>query len=227
MRWLDLARAAARHVTVALVAAHLFAITLAALPSPAGGLRRADWAQPTVQAEFEAWSARLGAVGVGLPPDALQDVVFDVATRYHGVHKATLAPFEPYYRYAGTHQTWRMFIAPHRFPTRLQIRIHERGEWRVVYEERSPRARWMARELDHDRVRSAIFRYGWGNKYARSWLGFGDWIAGRAARDFPGADRLELRFAAYKTPTPAEARAGVAPAIRWHRRREIALGSLR
>ena len=44
----------------ALVAFHLVAITLSALPSPEGGMNRSQWSDPTVQAEFAAWAGRFG-----------------------------------------------------------------------------------------------------------------------------------------------------------------------
>lgn len=216
-----------RQVGVVVAALHVLAITIGALPSPAGGLNRADWRQPTVQAEFEAWAGRLRAVGIAVESEALQDRMHAVAVGWYEAHRTLRAPFEPYYRTCGTHQTWRMFIAPHRFPSRLQIRVEEGGAWRVVYEERDPQATWLGHALDHDRMRSAIFRYGWGRKYESSWRGFGDWVAREAAVAFPDAARVELRFASYRTPTPAETRAGVTPKITWHRRRAIPLEPLR
>lgn len=216
-----------RHASVVLIAVHLVAITIAALPSPAGGLNRGDWAQPTVQAEFDAWAGRLGAVGLPISSSELQDRMFDFASGYHRVHQAARAPFVPYYRTFGTHQTWRMFVAPHRFPARLQIRVHGPEGWGLAFEERNPQARWLAAELGHDRFRSAIFRYGWGRKYASAWRGFGDWIAREAARDFPDADVVQVRFVQGRTPSPAEVRAGVTPETRFHRSRQIRLARFR
>jgi len=220
-------RSILRHLTVGLLAVHLLAITLAALPSPAGGLNRRDWAQPTVQAEFDAWASRLSALGIVVGPDALQDHVFAFAVAYHEVHRRARAPFEPYYRTCGTHQTWRMFVAPHRFPARLQVRVHGPSGWALAFEERHPQARWLADQLGHDRFRSAIFRYGWGTKYASAWRGFGDWIARRAALDYPDADRIEVRFLQGRTLRPDEVRAGVQPETRVHRPRQVRLARFR
>jgi hypothetical protein len=225
--WWRRVRAAWRHVAAALVLVHLLAITLHALPSPGSGLNRRDWAQPTVRGEFEAWQGRLAAVGVELTVDELQDVVYDIARGYHHWHQGLTEPFEPYYRTCGTWQSWRMFVAPHRYPSRLQIRIRQDRRWLVVYEARSPTAAWRARQLDQDRMRSALFRYGWGRKYPRTWRGFVDWIARRAAEDFPRADKVQLRFASYRTRSPEEVRAGQEPRVAWHRSRVVDLEPLR
>lgn len=217
----------ARHGAVVLVGLHVVAITVAALPSPGGGLRRADWAQPTVQGEFAAWAGRLQALGVEITVDGLQDRAFGVAKSYAKAHRAAKRPFKNYYRHFGTWQTWRMFVAPHRFPSRLQIVVHSGSGEHLVYEARHPTARWLGTELDHDRFRSALFRYGWGRKYPSHWRTFGDWVARRAARDFPDAHRIELRFHNYRTPSPAETRAGLVPEVTVSRQRLITLDTER
>jgi hypothetical protein len=216
-----------RQLLVALAAVHVFAITLAALPSPSGGLRRADWAQPTVQGEFDAWAGRLSAVGLSITSEALQDHLFDFAVAYGTAHDQALEPFRTYFQLCGTTQSWKMFIAPHRYPAKLQIIVVDGGERRVVFEERHREARWMERQLSHDRFRSAIFRYGWGTKYPDAWKGFTEWIGRRAEADFPAATKVEVRFLSYRTPSPEEVRAGVVPDTRVSRRRVIQLGSLR
>jgi hypothetical protein len=215
---------ALRHLAVLLVGIHLVAITLQALPSPNGGLQRADWAQPTVQGELSAWAGRLQAVGVALTPSDLEEGLFSVAVKYARWHQAVIAPFQPYYRYAGTTQSWRMFVAPHRYPSRMQVRIYEGTTWQVVYEERHPTARWMGTALDHDRFRAAIFRYGWGQKYPRQFADLVAWLQVYAARDFPEATRLEVRFLGGKTPSPEEARAGAGRPDKVTRSKVVPLG---
>ncbi|MFT7520895.1 MAG: hypothetical protein ACI9MC_003046 [Kiritimatiellia bacterium] len=215
------------HAITMLVVLHVVAITLVALPSPGGGLDRRDWDQPTVRGEFETWTHTLNKLGAETTTEELQDRVFIVAKGYAKAHRSVWKPFQPYYHYAGTYQAWRMFVAPHRFPSRLHIRVHERGQWRSVYLARSSSLTWMSRELDHDRLRAALFRYGWGQKYPRSYGGFAAWIARRAARDFPAARQVEVRFDSYQTLTPAQVRAGERPTTRKHRVRHIALRPLR
>lgn len=212
-----------RWLVAGLVLLHIIAITLLAFPSPGGGLNRKDWQNRTVQAEFASWNERLRPLGWTGTSEELQDEIFVLAKAYAGGLNALKKPFDPYYKCCGTYQSWRMFVAPHRFPSRFQIRILEGGDWRVVYEARHPEHRWLGSVLDNDRMRSGLFRYGWGRKYPREYKALGDWIAVRARRDFPGATRLQLRFANYKTPTPEQVRAGFEPEITWHRPRTLTL----
>lgn len=218
--WLESVR---KWVVLGLVVLHLLAITLLALPSPGGGLNRRDWQNPTVQAEFDAWNTRLAALGWTGTSDELQDEVFAFAKGYAELHSSLKEPFNPYYRCCGTYQSWRMFVAPHRYPSRLQIRVHEQGRWRAVYAARDPELDWLASTFDNDRMRSALFRYGWGNKYPHQYKALCEWIAEQARRDFPDADKVQIRFASYQTLSPEQARAGVDPEVTWKRTRVLPL----
>jgi len=120
-----------------------------------------------------------------------------------------------------------MFVAPLRNPSRLQVRVRQDRRWRVVYEGRHPEHTWLGYVFDHDRMRSAIFRYGWPGKYKRDWAAFAKWVAGRAAIDFPDADRIELRFASFKTPSPTQVRSAEVPMVKWIKRRVYDLRALR
>jgi len=214
-------------VVAVLVITHVVAITLAALPSPGGGLNLRDWDQPTVHGEFEGWRARLDGVGVHLTTRHLKGQIYRFARGYSDARRATLRPFEAYYRYVGANQSWRMFVAPHRHPSRLRVRVRQGGSWRLVYQARSPVYTWLGPQLDHDRFRSALFRYGWGQKLPGSYRSFTEWVARRAAHDFPDADEVEVGFDAYETPTPEQVRAHVAVAAHDHRMRRIPLEPLR
>ncbi len=197
------------HIRAVLVAFHVLAVVLMALPAPSGGMRRSAWKDPTVQAELTAWADRLGQ-----DHQVFEDRLWEVATAFMDLRHAVLAPFQPYYRYAGTTQSWRMFVAPHRYPARLHIDI-DRGEgWEPVYVARHPEHDWLGHHLDHDRMRSAVFRYAW-KHYRRMFRLFSDWLAIEAARDFPEASRIRVRYFKYKTLSPAEALAGAEPEGHW------------
>lgn len=209
MSWRDHARAV-------LVVLHLTAITLMALPAPGGGMSRAAWKDPTVQDEFAAWTARLNAVGVPWSSEELQDHAWDFAERFMAVRGAVLRPFGPYYKYCGTNQSWRMFVGPHRYPTKLWVSVERGGVWEPVYIERDPTRAWHGRQLDHDRFRSVIFRNGW-PQYAKTNSQFADWLAKDAKVDFPDATRMRVAYWKQRTPTPAEARAGIEPEGKFER----------
>jgi hypothetical protein len=194
-----------RHLIGAGVALHLLAIGLQGLPSPSGAISRAAWADPTVQAELATWAARLG-VGAG----DLEDRLWTLATAWTRARSAALRPFAPYHALAGTAQSWKMFVAPHVFPTRLRIEVHRGGAWETVFVERSAEHRWLAHLLGNDRLRAVIFRMGW-PQYARLRADFAAWVAERAAIDLPGARQVRISFDKRRTPSAAEVRAGVAP----------------
>ena len=216
-----------RWVVLALVGLHLVAVFVAAFPSPRGGLNRRDWNQPTVQAEFETWNERLRPLGWTGTTDELQDEIYTIARSYALWHQGLHEPFDPYYRCCGTAQSWRMFVAPHRYPSRFQIRVLRGRTWYIVYQARHPEHDWMSRALDHDRMRAALFRYGWGNKYPKTYSNLGEWLARHAAVDFPEASRMQVRFGRTETPSPAETRAGTTPSVTWKRPLTFDLDKLR
>jgi hypothetical protein len=206
-----------------LILLHVTAVTLAAVPAPEGGMSRTAWKDPTVQGEFDAWFNRVKSLGYAGDRRRFEETVWSFAVAYARTRGKVLTPFEPYYRYAGTTQPWRMFVAPHRFPGRLSIDIETNGAWETVYTERSPTATWLAPILDQDRLRSATFRYSW-PQYSKPYGEFCDWIRGRAETDFPNAQRIRVRYFKYRTRSPEEVLANEREDGKWILPRELPLG---
>jgi hypothetical protein len=202
------ARGVGRHLLAAFVAFHLFAVTFCALPSVGSGMNRSAWAQPTVQGEFRAWTERFRAFGVEVTVAELEDFLWEFASGYEGVRDQIMRPLRPYFRYTGTWQSWKMFVAPHRYPGRLEIEIDDGGGWQPVYVARSVEHAWLARWFDHDRFRAATFRYAW-KHFRGTRRQFADWVADRAAEAFPDARRVRVSFVRYRTRSPDEVRGGV------------------
>jgi hypothetical protein len=209
----------APHLRALFVALHLALVTFTAMPSVGGGMNRQAWKQPTVQGEFRAWSERLGGWGLDLPPDELEERAWTFAVAYEKGRGRVLDPFRWYFEVCGVWQSWKMFVAPHRFPARLEIEIRRApadgaaargGPWEVVYAARSDEHEWMREWLDHDRFRAAVFRYAW-DHYKVTRRQFADWVAKRATVDFPDASQVRVSFVRYRTASPEEVRAGVAP----------------
>ncbi len=188
------------HLRALLITAHILAVIAAAIPAPAGGMRRSAWKDPTVQGELQAWADRLG-----VEEKTLEDGLWEVAGEYMKTRQKILAPLRPYYRYLGTDQPWRMFVAPHRRPAKLHIDIERDGQWSPIYIARDPQHAWRGDLLDSARFRAALFRYSW-KHYRSSFRQFASWIASAAAADFPSASRVRLRWYRYKTPSPAQVR---------------------
>jgi hypothetical protein len=209
-----------QHLVGAFVLFHVVAISLMAAPAPSGGMARSAWQDGTVQAEFRAWTERLNSFGVDITTAQLEERLWDVASVVMKQRKAVLDPLMPYYKYCGTWQSWRMFVAPHRFPSRLSIQTStdadRRGAtWAPLYEGRHETLDWHAKQLDHDRMRAAVFRYGW-KHYRGSYKEFGTWVARQVASERPDVRWVRLQLYKYETPSPEQVREDRRPEGRFH-----------
>ena len=175
-----------------------------------------------------SWEGRTVQIkgGVHYDEEPFEEMVWNLATGYQGTIRVVTDPFRPYYRYFGTHQSWRMFVAPHRNPSILHIDVREGREWVPVYVEGSSEFTWMGETLDHDRVRSALFRYAWPG-WTKNYRRLCDWLAIRAAADFPDASQVRFRYWKYRTPTPEQVMADERVEGRFHRRHQVDLTELR
>lgn len=196
------------HVRVLLVALHVVAIVVMAMPNPGPGLDRSAWKNPTVQDELTAWAERLSTLGLDVTPKSLEAWAWSAAETITAVRETLVAPFEPYRKYAGVRQPWNMFVAPHRHPAKLTVDVQVDDEWRPVYRARSEEYDYRSRFFDHDRVRAMLFRYGW-PAYKHSFADFARWLAKRLAEDFPEASKARIAFERYKTASPDEVKRGV------------------
>ncbi len=183
------------------VAIHIVAVLLQASPAPMYSDRE-SWKQPRVQAELAEWATRLD-----VPEATLEERLWTVSDRYLRVRNPIQEVFSPYYRYCGTAQGWRMFVAPDLEPTRLEIEVLEAGQWRTVYRELDSEYRWLAGTLEHWRFRVAFFSTTW----TRNWdefHAFSQWVAVKAKRDFPDAEGVRIGLTASRVLSAHEVRAG-------------------
>src|SRR5262245_38441572 len=109
---------------------HVVAVTLLAIPAPDGAMDRAAWKQQTVQDELKSWTETFNSCGIDISQQELEERLWRVANSYMDIRGEVLDPFTDYYHYCGTHQAWRMFAGPQRYPAVLHIDIRERGVWR-------------------------------------------------------------------------------------------------
>lgn len=186
------------------VAVHVGAVALSALPSTDGGMRRADWSQPAVQEELGLWADRLG-----MPRDAFTERAWDVAVRIQRVQHAVLAPVSLYERWTGTAQQWTMFVAPDRSPSRFVLEAADAagGRWTELYRARSDTAAWLRPALDHERLRSSIFRWAWPSR-ARSFQHGCEALSARVFAARPDVTRVRCRFEVEPTASAAQVAAG-------------------
>jgi hypothetical protein len=207
------------------VAFHLVAITLIAFPNP-GQRSDAEWDNPTTWGEMADWSQRLRSWGFEVTPEGLHAWARNFTGDYMSVRTRLLAPFSPYYEYCGTYQSWHMFVGVNRLPTRLYVELEEDGVWRPIYVERDPRYTWRGSWLAHSRLRPVLFSLGMQESKER-YRQLVSWLAGLAARDYPGATRLRVSFYQFPhVPTPEEVREDRIPRGRFVQVLEVELGSV-
>jgi hypothetical protein len=201
---------------------HLLAVTVVALPSPESAMNRAAWSDPTVQDELTTLTALANRGGITVTEPELEDDLWAAATRVNAVRDQVVGPVRPYAQLCGTEQHWVMFVAPHRYPTRLWLEVRDGDGWRPVYVEGDPQRRWLAGHLEDYRVRSVTFTLGWPG-FEGDYDEVAHWAAARAAHVFPGED-FRVRLYKYRTPSPEEVRTGRQPAGEFIRERVFERG---
>lgn len=216
-----------RHVVAAYVLFHIASILVGSVPAPSDAMSRAAWKDPTVQDEFAAWAELLSRLGLAVEPAQLQQVASRLFVGWMRFMGAAMIPFRGYSELTGTIQAWSMFVAPHRYPSRLHVDISEAGgDWRPIYVARSREWVWRKGLLDHMRFRSAIFRYAW-PQYFGYFRQFATWLAAEAARDFPAATHIRVRMYKCRSCSPKEIREGNPPTGEFTPDVTLPLGSAR
>lgn len=196
------------HLLAAYVLYHVISVVVAALPALYGVMDRQMWKDPTVQNEFDSWAKRLDEWGVEMTGDRLEDFAWRLAGGWKNARAVLMTPFDDYQRCVGAQQSWSMFVAPHRHPSRLCIdRRAADGAWIPLYVARSREHRWPRVQFDHIRFRSAIFRYAW-PQYRRSYEDLVQWIAGEVGTDFPETEQVRVRFFRFTTLSAEQIRRG-------------------
>ena len=188
-----------RRVLPFFIVFHALAIGLSSIPSPGQGLNRQNWDDPTVQGEFGAWAEILG-----VDTAVLQDHAFAAAKALQSTHDTLLVPFRPYLKASGSVQSWKMFVAAHRYPTRLQIQVREaKGDWKTVFYERDPVANWHADQFANERMRASVFAWGW-ESAARKWKSACEGFARTLYAERPALESVRCRFLKRRSPSPEE-----------------------
>lgn len=215
------------HVVALYVLFHVAGTIISSAPSVDGVMKRSYWKDPTVQGEFTAWSQRLQGWGVDIDAAELEARAWRMAESWSRVHSIAKSPFRLYQRYTGTRQSWRMFVAPHRYPTRLHVDMRTvGGEWTPLYVRGSDVFTWRGHQLDHIRMRSLLFQYFW-NRSPRDYDQFVHWLAERAAEDHPNAAEIRVRTYKFQTLSPDEVRSGRQPSGSFTRSTTLSAEGLR
>lgn len=191
-------------VRAVLIALHVLAVIVLALPSGAEFTNKRNWTNKNMRADLAAWANRFGTT-----PTELEATIKSYAKYYVVAHRWMIRPVLPYKRYLGVRQGWSMFSSPQRHPGEYRVEI-QRGdskEWIPIYRSRSEEYNWRAKQFDHDRLRKYVGRFGRGF-VRKNYNALGRWVATNAARDFPDAVRVRVRVYRTRTLHPARVAAG-------------------
>ena len=202
------------HVRGILILLHIVAISLKALPAPEGGLNKKSWKDPTVQAEIAHWNQNLQNVGWTGTPKELEEELWKLARNIMDVRQEVLKPFQWYYRNFGADQSWRLFVAPHMFPSKLHVDIYVNETWLSLYEPFTE-YRWNHELFENPRFRPAMFRFAW-TTYRNHYLEFASFIAKQAALEFPEASKIRMRWWKQRSPSPEEIQSQQLPEGAYH-----------
>lgn len=215
------------HVIGALLLFHVVGVMLQAFPAVSGGMNKKAWKDPTAQAEFHQWADVARSVGWDTTDENFEEFLWDAAQTFMDARKVVLKPWRKYLRATGAQQGWRMFVAPHRYPSWVVVELEfptddGKGEWREMYRSRSAEKTYLRTQLDYHRMRKYTFLSSWKHR-RRAYRDLRDFFARRAAVDFPQASRLRIFHVSRRTMTPAEMAAGDVPKSEVKNRLTVAL----
>jgi hypothetical protein len=188
------------HVVAAFVVFHLAANAVDLIPEVSQGMNRRAWQEPRVKAELTTWAQRLG-----MDEPALEDDLWSLGDVVVGFRSAVETPFRPYLRATGQMQTWAMFVAGTRDRDRFQLRTRTCDEcaWTVVYQRGDDEHTFLRDVLEHPRIRSAMFRWGWPQLIAMYTRGCRA-IARRTFAELHDVTAVQCRFERSESPWPRD-----------------------
>ena len=174
--------------------AHLAAVCLMALPAPVGGASKSTRETPSVRDMITAASEV-----TGLSEDRVDALAFGTVESWIRLRKDALKPLRPYYKWAGTSQSWRMMAIINRRSGRLRVDINDA----VAYRTADTGARWRAEVLESARVRGVLVRYAW-RLDRKDYKQLAEWIIDEAHADFGPDAAVRVCMERAAIPGPGE-----------------------
>ena len=194
------------HTRAIFVALHLFALGMAALPSPKSGSDKSVMSTASAKRQVQFVTDTLRTVGVRADRRDVADRLWELGNGLRRAREISTTPFAPYFRYAGVRQSWRMFATTQHAPSRFTVDIDQGQGWETVYALVDGERRWRAATFEHERVRAVLCDFEGAPR--KSWVGFSRRVAGWALSDFDQAIAVRTRLVQQRTalpgaPTPA------------------------
>ena len=188
------------------VAVHIFAIVVPAVPSPPGLLTHKKLQERGAKQAIRGLREALAIVGLKRSDAEVGEAVMATANTVIRAREAGAKPFAPYYRYAGTRQSWRMFSRVADRPARLEVHVADGDGWAPIYVALDPEHRWGARTLESERFRSMINNFA-GKTNHRTYLGLVRWVGCQRLAEGHEGERLRVQLLRMVVPSPPTLRA--------------------
>jgi hypothetical protein len=194
------------HIRAALIVAHLTAIRVASVPTPAGYLTEERMNDADVRASLAPWAGLVARLGLADDADGGYRWLWGAGRVMVETRRAVMEHVSPYLRFTGNAQSWKMFgVVPAKY---ARLELHGRasgGEWEPLYVERQgPDWGWVL--LDHSRIRA--MRSGFAAREGRSrYEQFAALVGRRALAEHPRFDAVRVRFQGVTVPAAARLRA--------------------
>lgn len=212
------------------VVLHIVSSCVDVVPNLGQALDRRTWREPRVRHELDLWAARLG-----MERAPFEDRLYKLTRSIQGTRALVETPLRPWLDVTGNKQSWAMFIAGTRDRDRFQVRARtctpsdpsptevERCPWIALYTRGVDEEDFLRDILEHPRVRSATFRWGWPAKKKAFQRGCAA-IARRVFEAKPDVVDVQCRWERSASPGPHDD--GPLPPPRWDREVTIAKATL-
>ena len=191
-----------RHIRAILILLHIFAINIIAFPTPRGALSKKHVQKADIQESMKLWHNLL--FYKALTDRSVEQFSEDlVATGRWLVksQKELSEPFVPYYRYAGTRQSWQMFGYVQHTAGVLNIMLNENDEWRPLYVDLDAEYQWKSTLLNQERVRASRSLFAQ-KRFKKRYELFSQWMAQAALEEFPNATEVRVFYQQRTIPKP-------------------------
>ena len=189
-----------RHIRAIFILLHLFAINIVAFPTPRGNLGAKHVQKPDVQESIKLWhKLLLYETFTGRDKDEFSKDIVAVGHWLVDGQKALTEPFLPYYKYAGTRQSWQMFGYVQHSSGHLHIEIQENDQWRPLYVDLDSDHQWQGALINQERSRAmrSLFAQ---KQYFERYKRFSEWLSIKAFEAYPQAQAVKVFYEMQSVP---------------------------
>lgn len=195
-----------RHLRAIIILLHVFAINIIAFPTPRGALSKKHVQKADIQESMKLWhNLLLYKALTGRSVEQFSGDLVATGRWLVKTQKNLSEPFIPYYRYAGTRQSWQMFGYVQHTAGVLNISLKEDDEWKPLYVDLDENYQWQGTLLKQERVRASRSLFAQ-RRFKKRYDLFVEWMAQAAFTDFPNATEVRVFYQQRTIPKPDKLR---------------------